>query len=91
MFKYKIINKKTNKFLTESDLTKIYFYDFPKESLMLSDSAFKYKNALAWIEDKMFINQKFIALSEHGEYSDNFLHIKFNSIYGSVRLKKKSR
>ena len=88
LFKYKIINKKTNKFLTESDLTKIYFYDFPKESLMLSDSAFKYKNALAWIEDKMFINQKFIALSEHGEYSDNFLHIKFNSIYGSVRLKK---
>jgi len=88
LYKYKIINKKTNKFLTESDFKKIYFYDFPKESLMLSDSVFKFKNALAWIENNMLMNQKFIALSEHGEYRDNSLHIKFNSIYGSVRIKK---
>jgi len=88
LYRYKIINKKTNMFLTESDLKKIYFYDFPKESLILSNSVFKFKNALAWIENKMLINQKFIALSEHGEYLDNSLHIKFNSIYGSVRIKK---
>jgi hypothetical protein len=55
---------------------------------MLSDSVFKFKNALAWIENNMLMNQKFIALSEHGEYRDNSLHIKFNSIYGSVRIKK---
>ena len=88
LLRWKFVDKDTNKYLSESDLKKVYFYDFPKESLMQSDAVFKYKNALAWIEIKMLKNQKFIALSEHGKYSNNSLYIKFNSIYGSVRIKK---
>jgi polysaccharide biosynthesis PFTS motif protein len=78
-------NKRTKQ---HSSYKKIFFCDFPANSLQSEQSDFQYKNSLAWIKGNIPGNSGLIAFSKHGNYFHNSNHIKLDKIYGHIILKK---
>jgi hypothetical protein len=78
-------NKRTKQ---HSSYKKIFFCDFPANSLQSEESDFQYKNSLAWIKGNIPGNSGLVAFSKYGNYFHNSNHIKLDKIYGHIILKK---
>jgi polysaccharide biosynthesis PFTS motif protein len=85
---YRPFRSKKQQLLNNITYKKIFFHDFPVESLTKNDESFNYKNSLAWIKKNMPDNSNLIACSKFGDDFENSTHIRMNRIYGPLIFKK---
>lgn len=85
---YRPLSSKKQRLRDHETFKKVFFHDFPAESLLEDNSSFNYKNSLAWIKKNMPDNSDLIACSKFGDDFENSTHIKINRIYGSLIFKK---
>lgn len=72
----------------DSGIKKIFFYDFPSNSLLSEESGLQFKNSLAWIKRHMQGDLGLVAYSKYGNNLKKSDHIKLKKIYGHIILRK---